>query len=98
MKANDRASRLAKLTESAAAAGACEITLHNDLAGWQRETDEEFRIDEGAHWKPVLARLRELGFEVVYEAADSGGVKRKLKQGHSYKEGHYVTLRWLDES
>ena len=90
-----RHARLAKLTESAAAAGACEIKLCKDLAGWKRTTDEEFQIDKGGHWKPVLAHLRELGFEEVYEANDSGGVR---KRNARYNEIYNVTLRWLDES
>ena len=71
------------MAEDAGAKGAGEVILNLSHQEWQKRTDDDFQIYSGGHWKPVLARLKELGFKVEYETG--GGIA-------------VVTLRWLDEA
>ena len=61
------------------------MKLNMTSSEWQKAIDQGFSIDEGAHWKPVHARLKELGFEVGCEAGCDGEVKAV----------DFTTLRYL---
>ena len=72
------------MAQDAGAKGAGEVILNLSHQEWHKRTDDDFQINSGSHWKPVLARLKELGFKVEYKPwGNSASV---------------VTLRWLDEA